>query len=103
MVLQAEGLARELDRSLVDRAGEISALLKQAEATAGQVRSPNHNRLGSKPEQVEHLLGRGLSPEEVAHRLELPLAEVRLAANLGAWRRQRPGQPDKPGQILPSG
>ncbi len=86
LVAQAEGLARDLDDKLADRATELRALLDESAAEARRRRAAR--RVEQEPAaagettdlaaRVARLARAALPVEEIARRLDVSAAEVRL-------------------------
>jgi hypothetical protein len=116
LVAQSEGLARDLDDKLAGREMRLRALLAEAETLAGgkvtaapaerpsrvEVRDPlrGHGDTGSTrsaapldPEvvaqRIESLANDGIAVEEIARRVGVAAAEVRLVIGLKAARAAR--------------
>ena len=86
LVAQAEGLARDLDAKLAARHERLCAVLATAEATARRVveeTEPENDIV----ERVHALAATAMPVEDIARRLGLPVAEVRVLVGLRAVRR----------------
>lgn len=117
LVAQSEGLARDLDERLAGREARLTALLGEAQATLGgvepgsarrdagaEVRKQSATAPAAKPaaaphaaqadpeeiaEQIEELADAGTAVEEIARRVGVAPAEVRLVIGLKAARLAR--------------
>lgn len=87
MVAQAEGAARDLDRALAERMSQISVLLEAAPSACRNVAADQRALEDEDASaRLERLLAEGRDPKEVARKLGIPVAEARLAAQIGQWR-----------------
>jgi len=114
LVAQSEGLARDLDDRLAGRETRLRALLMEAETLVGgtpaaapaerpsrvEVRDAAGDRVGSTPsappmdpevvaQRIESLANDGIAIEEIARRVGVAAAEVRLVIGLKAARVTR--------------
>ena len=95
LVAQAEGQARALDADLSARAERLMGLLERSTereasaSVAAPTRSAPEPRRDSVRSQVAQLARSGLDPVEIAHEVNLPLAEVRLLVGLESADRDR--------------
>lgn len=117
LVAQSEGLARDLDERLAGREKRLTALLAEAHAALGgvepgsarreasaEVRKPATTTPTARPaaapqatqadpeeiaEQIEELADGGTAVEEIARRVGVAAAEVRLVIGLKAARLAR--------------
>jgi hypothetical protein len=92
LVAQAEGQARDLDSNLGQHAERLSALLREAEgvvAPRGR-RASGPTAAAERPlaDRVRQLAASETPVEEIARRLSLPIADVRVLLGL---RGQRAG------------
>jgi hypothetical protein len=87
LVAQAEGLARELDGKLAGHAERLRTLVTAAEPRpASAPAAPAHDVAA----RVQELAARALPVEDIARRLALPVADVRVLVGLAAGRRAEP-------------
>lgn len=105
LVAQSEGLARDLDGKLAGREERLKALLAEAETTVGSraaaapapttapVRSARVEVREDEPTStaraIERMIDDGADADEIARRLGVPVAEVRLVMGLQAARAAR--------------
>lgn len=105
LVAQSEGLARDLDGKLAGREERLKALLAEAETTVGPraaaapvpttapVRSARVEVREDEPTStaraIERMIDDGADADEIARRLGVPVAEVRLVMGLQAARAAR--------------
>ncbi len=103
LVAQSEGLARDLDGKLAGREERLKALLAEAEstvgprATAAPVAAParparvevREDEPTSTARAIERMIDDGMDADEIARRLGVPIAEVRLVMGLQAARAAR--------------
>lgn len=103
LVAQSEGLARDLDGKLAGREERLKALLAEAEATVGPRAAAAPAPAPARPARVEvredeptstaraieRMIDDGADADEIARRLGVPVAEVRLVMGLQAARAAR--------------
>lgn len=95
LVTQAEGQARVLDADLSAHAERLMGLLERSteREAAAPVAAPRRSATEPRPQsmrsQVAQLARSGLDPAEIAHEVDLPLAEVRLLVGLESAGRDR--------------
>lgn len=106
LVAQSEGLARDLDGKLAGREERLKALLAEAEsavaprataapvtATAAPARPSRVEVREDEPTStaraIERMIDDGADADEIARRLGVPVAEVRLVMGLKAARAAR--------------
>lgn len=105
LVAQSEGLARDLDGKLAGREERLKALLAEAESTVGPraAAAPAPTTAPTRPARVEvredeptstaraieRMIDEGTDADEIARRLGVPVAEVRLVIGLQAARAAR--------------
>lgn len=114
LVAQSEGLARDLDGKLAGREERLRALLAEAQATVGGRVEQSHGpaerptrievRADDEParptditetaRQIESLAEAGTGVEEIARRVGVAAAEVRLVIGLKAARAARRRAPE---------
>jgi hypothetical protein len=92
LVAQAEGQARDLDSSLGQHAERLSALLREAEGVVAprgrRANAPTAAAQRPLADRVRQLAASETPVEEIARRLSLPIADVRVLLGL---RGQRAG------------
>jgi hypothetical protein len=92
LVAQAEGQARDLDSSLGQHAERLSALLREAEGVVAprgrHANAPTAAAERPLADRVRQLAASETPVEEIARRLSLPIADVRVLLGL---RGQRAG------------
>jgi hypothetical protein len=106
LVAQSEGLARDLDGKLAGREERLKALLAEAEsavgargtaATAAPTAAParparvevREDEPTSTARAIERMIDEGTDADEIARRVGVPVAEVRLVMGLQAARAAR--------------
>lgn len=89
LVAQAEGQARDLDSNLGQHAERLGALLREAEAGRPRGRRAAAAEAGAERPLADRVLQLAASEtpvEEIARRLSLPIADVRVLLGLGGQR-----------------
>jgi hypothetical protein len=95
LAAQSEGAARELDGALSAREQRLRVLA--AETTAATRSAANASREGDQRDEayadvvarVRRLAAAALPPDEIARRVEMPAAEVRVLVGLHAEQREQ--------------
>ncbi|MBI3768950.1 MAG: hypothetical protein HY271_10715 [Deltaproteobacteria bacterium] len=88
LVAQSEGIARDLDGTLGTHQQRLRALLDEATAAVGRVVAPAASACADDAviERVRTLAEAAMPIEEIARRVEMPAAEVRVLVGLHAGR-----------------
>jgi hypothetical protein len=87
LAAQSEGVARDLDAALARRQEQLQALLEHAAAAVEHATAPTETRDGDAVmERVRSLAAAAMPIEEIARRVEMPAAEVRVLVGLHAAR-----------------
>jgi hypothetical protein len=89
LVAQSEGIARDLDGALDTHQQSLRALLDEATAAVGRVGAPAAPACvedATVIERVRALAQAAMPIEEIARRVEMPAAEVRVLVGLHAGR-----------------